>query len=412
MPTMNPPKLTIPRSCRNASPTQASYTRRIQAADRIQALLTDFPPLEIPPMPLIPYAIGLSLTVAYRCIRSPSTSNPSEQKAALTTRSKMLESLAPYWWTADAMALLGRKALKSLQNTQGVGVRRGEVDAVASALEGEVSVCKHGPFEGKEDPSPNPNVASTSNTSANSNANPSSDGGLHVLSAAAASRTQQQPQQQQQQQQYVQPNSRSANSTSMTPRSTSTYAATPHKYDNSLCGLNNASYSASNSATHTEAFPTPLTEPLATPQHSSHHHLPNPHAQGPQQQQQQSSSLSVSIGDPSGANNALGGLGEYDPQMFAKFDDEAFTANFDQLDGFFDGFFDLSIPTMTFAHHDRGGWDVSAWGAVDGAADMDWMDGGFQQSSGGQGQQGGGGQSQHGQGQQGQAGNGSVYPEM
>ena len=42
-------------------------------------------------------------------------------QADLATRCEMLEALSTFWWTADAMARLGRKALKSLKET---GIRR------------------------------------------------------------------------------------------------------------------------------------------------------------------------------------------------------------------------------------------------------------------------------------------------
>ena len=139
-------------SCRNASRSHASYTRRIVAANRIESLLShptvDHPdtptPLAISPIPLVPYAIGLSLTVAYRGLRDHS-SDPAQTASALSARCEMLESLRSRWWTADAMAKLGRKALKSMQNP--VGMKRQEVADLENAMEAEVTICKYGPFD-------------------------------------------------------------------------------------------------------------------------------------------------------------------------------------------------------------------------------------------------------------------------
>ena len=240
-------------SCRNGGLNTASYHRRITAADRIESLLSDPPNhhLAIPPLPLVPYAISLSLTVAYRGLRDHHfRDDPDRAQSALTARCEMLEGLSTYWWTAHGMSQLGRKALKSMQNP--VGFRRGEIDGIANAMDAEVTVCKYGPFEGKH----KDNEASTAKGELGGNA-------LHLLSDAAAK-----------------------HATAQTPGGSSSFGITPG----------------------TESLPTPNTQDgpvtAATP-----------------------GLLDFEKLDPSMA---------WDSQMFS------------DLDNLFDGFFDLSVPTVTF----------------------------------------------------------------
>ncbi|KAK5946584.1 hypothetical protein PMZ80_000727 [Knufia obscura] len=139
-------------SCRAGGPMSRSYNRRIESADRIQKLTAEGRFAHLPPLPLVPYAISLSLTVAYRGLRD-SHSDPVKTQSDLAARCGILESLNKTWWTADAMAKLGRKALKSLQQpAQADGQRKSTTELnVGDALEAEVAPCKYGPFNSKSD---------------------------------------------------------------------------------------------------------------------------------------------------------------------------------------------------------------------------------------------------------------------
>lgn len=164
-------------SCRTASPNHPSYARRLHAGNEIQRLVSNGYHEIIPPFPLVPYAVSLSLTVAYRVIRDRnfSSSDPDSitARANLTTRCEILESLSPRYWPADAMAKLGRKALSSLNKP---GADKKSTHALARQLDHSVTICRDqnvGP--GGTDPNETP----ASNAHANVNA-------LHVLSSAAA----------------------------------------------------------------------------------------------------------------------------------------------------------------------------------------------------------------------------------
>lgn len=89
-----------------------SYTRREAAADQIQLLLTSNPSVYISPLPIASYAASLSMTVAYRKPRDNQSLDDSPAYVrSLAYRCEILESFKERWWSAEAMARLGREAL-------------------------------------------------------------------------------------------------------------------------------------------------------------------------------------------------------------------------------------------------------------------------------------------------------------
>jgi Fungal specific transcription factor domain len=304
-------------SCRNAPPTHPSYSRRIQAANRIEALLTQpnaaHPDIRAPqafsPIPLVPYAIGLSLTVAYRGLRDHSADHTSTV-SALSARCEMLESLSTRWWTADAMAKLGRKALKSLQNP--VGVRRGDVLEMEGKMEAEVGVCRYGPFEGQGQGRQEEKEKAGSESGRGIGMGRSTGRGLHLLSDAAATHSLSQGQGQGQGQVQVH-----SQSSQLTPNSSSQAQFT-------------TSQDATSSSSTYQHAQTPLTEPLSTPNATtSNNHI-----------------LQPTFHPQDGYSAPMPHPGDIEPNVFEQFD-KTFTS-FNDLDMLFDGFFDLSMPTVTF----------------------------------------------------------------
>jgi hypothetical protein len=86
----------------------------------------------------VPYAVSLSLTVAYRLLRdSKSATDQKSAKADLTCRCEVLEKLSARWSSAAAMAKIGRKALRSLQQPFFEDTVK-----VASMMEEAVAPCK------------------------------------------------------------------------------------------------------------------------------------------------------------------------------------------------------------------------------------------------------------------------------
>lgn len=104
-------------SCRSSNPGTASYTRRLKSADRVQELTMDSRWSHLPPVPIIPYAVSLSLTVGYRAlVDSEKPFNAAYQD--FSTRCETLRGLSAHWWTARGIAALGEKVRKRINQSQ------------------------------------------------------------------------------------------------------------------------------------------------------------------------------------------------------------------------------------------------------------------------------------------------------
>lgn len=74
---------------------------------------------DLPPLPIVPYAVSLSMGVSYRQLRSSKLiTHFNRAKASLEACCKSLENLSIYWYSAEAMARLGRKALQQTGRDQ------------------------------------------------------------------------------------------------------------------------------------------------------------------------------------------------------------------------------------------------------------------------------------------------------
>lgn len=261
----------------------------------------------------MPYAVGLSLTVAYRGLRDNAKVDAERAQADLATRCEILEKLSTYWWTADAMARLGRKALKSLQQP---GVRKHSVANLVNAMDAEVAVCKFGPFErqgggGSHRPSSSngPNATRSGGTTGN---DVTPGNALHVLSDAAATHS-------------TAKNGSTINagmnnegqSSTITPTPSFSTGTTPHRTGQS----HGNDASPPTTATSTNLAPTPST--VLEPSASSAAHTMTSAGAG--------AGLPGSAVSPPFGTATTAGM--YDTQ-------------FNDLDNLFDGFFDLSMPTI------------------------------------------------------------------
>ncbi|KIW72841.1 hypothetical protein PV04_01008 [Phialophora macrospora] len=331
-------------SCRAGGPTTASYARRILAASRIQDLLSDGKHLSVPPLPLIPYAVGLTLTVTYRGLRDNAFEDCERAQADLATRCEMLEALSTYWWTADAMARLGRKALKSLKET---GVRKASIANIANAMEAEVSACKFGPFEGKGD-RPNHNATpatttgSTRGTSTVTSSGSGGGNGLHVLSDAAATHS---------------------NSTPGTGK--------PGSPSTTRSGGRRTSATATPTLTSTPTLksPIPTTGTSTSTSTGTSQHVGNSYASGYSQVLASNGAANYNINSnrpsrlPMPGSISLNGnphapttlshpfasgsmTAPFNPAIDAHPSFSFYDSSFNDLDNLFEGFFDLSMPTI------------------------------------------------------------------
>jgi hypothetical protein len=124
-------------SCRSSGAGTKSYQRRLSSADLVQEMTSGDRHRNLPPLPIVPYAVSLSLTAAYRAIRD-CQKEPHIAYQDLITRCTILESLSHRWWSAGRMAKLGRMALSRLKSpnfaiqsahSRGVGPRTRTVNS-------------------------------------------------------------------------------------------------------------------------------------------------------------------------------------------------------------------------------------------------------------------------------------------
>ncbi|PLN76515.1 hypothetical protein BDW42DRAFT_188609 [Aspergillus taichungensis] len=92
-----------------------SYIRQGLAAIRIQSIVATECSQNLSPLPVVPYALALSMAVAYQQFRSSRLITHSDRaKASLDVCCSLLEALGICWYSAEAMARLGRKALHQI----------------------------------------------------------------------------------------------------------------------------------------------------------------------------------------------------------------------------------------------------------------------------------------------------------
>jgi len=103
-------------ACRAGIRGTKSYNRREAAAKQIESILGSDPSVHQSPLPVASYAASLSMTVAYRKLRDNQVASSSPALVeSLAYRCEVLESFKERWWSADAMARLGRKALQKFE---------------------------------------------------------------------------------------------------------------------------------------------------------------------------------------------------------------------------------------------------------------------------------------------------------
>lgn len=85
-----------------------SYTRQSLSATRVISILDAEPPEGLPPLPIVPYALGVALSVVYRHFRSRRVKvHVNRATDELRHCVRHLDRLRNYWWSAGTMADLG-----------------------------------------------------------------------------------------------------------------------------------------------------------------------------------------------------------------------------------------------------------------------------------------------------------------
>lgn len=107
---------------------EPSSVRQGLAAVRICSIVASECPQGLPPLPIVPYALSLSMGVSYQQFRSSKLITHFDRaKNSLEACCTLLEGLGVYWYSAEAMARLGRKALNHIAghkpDTRGQGFK-------------------------------------------------------------------------------------------------------------------------------------------------------------------------------------------------------------------------------------------------------------------------------------------------
>ncbi|KAL4950063.1 hypothetical protein BDW69DRAFT_202399 [Aspergillus filifer] len=106
------------RPSQRPSGSRPSYTRQGLAAVRINLLVGSECARGLPPLPIVPYAVSLSMGVSYQQLRtSKLITHFNRAKASLESCCDLLQALGTYWYSAEAMARLGRKAMRQIDGS-------------------------------------------------------------------------------------------------------------------------------------------------------------------------------------------------------------------------------------------------------------------------------------------------------
>ncbi|KAF2033604.1 hypothetical protein EK21DRAFT_58084 [Setomelanomma holmii] len=91
-----------------------SYVRQSLSATRVIHLLNAEPPEMLPPLPIVPYALGVALSVVYRHFRSRRLKvHVNRATEELKQCVRLLDRLRNSWWSAGTVADLGRAVLSN-----------------------------------------------------------------------------------------------------------------------------------------------------------------------------------------------------------------------------------------------------------------------------------------------------------
>ncbi|GLA30458.1 fungal-specific transcription factor [Aspergillus phoenicis ATCC 13157] len=99
--------------------SRPSYVRQGLAAIRIHSIVATECSHELPPLPIVPYALALSMGVSYQQFRSSKLiTHLDRSRTSLEACCTLLEELGGFWYSAEATARLGRKALRQIDEAE------------------------------------------------------------------------------------------------------------------------------------------------------------------------------------------------------------------------------------------------------------------------------------------------------
>ncbi|EKG20720.1 Transcription factor fungi [Macrophomina phaseolina MS6] len=147
-----------------------SFVRQSLSAVRVISILSHEFPDDLPPLPIVPYALSLAMSVAYRQFRrSKLQGHKNRAKEDLKTCCHLLNRLRATWWCAGCMADLGTAALHKAEKaeqrpiTPASGTRASDAFRAESATPGSHDTSRDASDPLERDTHPNTTVRSLLN---------------------------------------------------------------------------------------------------------------------------------------------------------------------------------------------------------------------------------------------------------
>ncbi|KAF2159213.1 hypothetical protein M409DRAFT_61032 [Zasmidium cellare ATCC 36951] len=100
-------------SCRHGRPGSGTYSRRLESAERVVALLHGKGHEDVPPLPLVPYTLSMGTSVIYRALVDGQRT-PWEAQNELTKCCDSLEVFSQRWTSAKGITRLAKRLLKHI----------------------------------------------------------------------------------------------------------------------------------------------------------------------------------------------------------------------------------------------------------------------------------------------------------
>ncbi|KAJ5419466.1 uncharacterized protein N7487_003016 [Penicillium crustosum] len=101
-------------SCRYSTPGTIPYERRFRSAERVQQLTSCGRHATLPPFPMVPYAISLSLSVTWRALKDCPQA-VDDLMSGITLLQDTLQELGKWSPKAAEMSRLGHKLMRALR---------------------------------------------------------------------------------------------------------------------------------------------------------------------------------------------------------------------------------------------------------------------------------------------------------
>ena len=114
-------------SCRYSGPGSVQYNRRLTSADCIVDLISCGKDQSIPPLPLVPYAMSMALTIIYRALRDNERDKHTAYENLLLC-CNALDAMTKRWTSTKRVVQLAKRLLKLLNKSRVMNAHPGNIN--------------------------------------------------------------------------------------------------------------------------------------------------------------------------------------------------------------------------------------------------------------------------------------------